>query len=428
MKENKLKQSEKHARPHGTRNTCQKRDSAAANRNCICPVFGQCGGCSLLDVPYEKQLAQKQEQVRDLFATLAKCDEMLSILGMDNPYHYRNKVISPYAPQRKTRKPKGERKPRPEIATGMYVPGTHKLIPTDTCAIENETAKRVTLAIRDIMRKWDMQPYDEDTGEGFVRHAVVRVGHTSGEVLVTLVTNSEEFPASKSFCRELVRRVPQVTTVVQNVNTRHTNVILGQQDRVLYGPGFILDTLCGLSFRISSQSFYQVNASQTEVLYNEAIRLTHLTGSETVIDAYCGTGTIGLIAATRGAKTVIGADNAAASIRDAMQNARHNGVENAEFHAADATAFLQEASCKRPQDSLVLVMDPPRSGSTPEFLDAAARLAPKRIVYISCNPVTQARDATHLLRAGYTITALRPVDMFPHTAHVECIALFERKG
>ena len=209
------------------------------------------------------------------------------------------------------------------------------------------------------MARWNMEPYNEDTGAGFVRHAVVRVGHKSGEVLVTVVTNGEEFPASKAFCRELARRVPEVTTIVQNVNARQTNVILGDKERVLFGPGFILDTLCGLTFRISSQSFYQVNATQTEVLYDEAIRLANLTGVETVIDAYCGTGTIGLVAASRGAARVIGVDSVEAAIRDAANNARHNGVENAEFVAQDATAFMKElaASEERPQP-LVLLMDP----------------------------------------------------------------------
>ena len=245
----------------------------------------------------------------------------------------------------------------------------------------------------------------------------------------TVVTNGEEFPASKAFCRELARRVPEVTTIVQNVNTRQTNVILGEKERVLFGPGFILDTLCGLTFRISSQSFYQVNATQTEVLYNEAIRLANLTGAETVIDAYCGTGTIGLVAARRGAARVIGVDSVPSAIRDAANNARHNGVENAEFIAQDATAFMRElaASGERPQP-LVLLMDPPRAGSTPEFLEAAAALAPERIVYISCNPTTQARDVRQLVESGYEVRAIRPVDMFPHTDHVESIVMLEKKN
>lgn len=415
----------------------------------LCPVFGRCGGCSQLDVPYAQQLATKERQVRALFADLAAPEALLPILGMDDPFHYRNKVASPYAPA-KGRSAKGSgrgkaaRAPRSgkpakgkgregglsraDILTGMYETGTHRLIPTDACAIENETAKRVTLAIRDIMARWSMEPYNEDTGAGFVRHAVVRVGHKSGEVLVTVVTNGEEFPASKAFCRELARRVPEVTTIVQNVNTRQTNVILGDKERVLFGPGFILDTLCGLTFRISSQSFYQVNATQTEVLYDEAIRLANLTGVETVIDAYCGTGTIGLVAASRGATRVIGVDSVEAAIRDAANNARHNGVENAEFVAQDATAFMKElaASEERPQP-LVLLMDPPRAGSTPEFLAGAAALAPERIVYISCNPATQARDVRQLVKSGYEVRAIRPVDMFPHTDHVESIVMLERE-
>ena len=275
-----------------------------------------------------------------------------------------------------------------------------------------------------------MEPYDEDAGTGFVRHAVVRVGHRSGEVLVTLVTNGAEFPASKAFCRELVRRCPFVTTVVQNVNTRQTNVILGDEERVLYGPGFILDTLCGLSFRISSQSFYQVNAAQTEVLYDEAIRLAGLDGTQQVIDAYCGTGTIGLVAASRGAAGVIGVDSVASAIRDARANAAHNGIDNAEFMAMDAGTFMRALAASRADEpdpaELVVFMDPPRAGSTPEFLDALAALAPARVVYISCDPATQARDIRHLARAGYEVAAVQPVDMFPHTDHIESIALLVR--
>lgn len=425
----------------------------------LCAVFGRCGGCSLLSVPYEQQLADKQRATEELFAGLAEACTLRPILGMDDPFHYRNKVISPYAPGRKlaggvrgggkrgsasaanrarsrdaARAGRGDaasgsapaNAPRREVLTGMYAKGTHKLVPTDACMLENETAKRVTLVVRDLMRKWDIAPYDEDAGTGFLRHAVVRVGHTSGEVLVTLVTNADEFPSSKSFCRELIRRVPAVTTVVQNVNLRQTNVILGEKERTLYGPGFILDTLCGLSFRISSHSFYQVNATQTEVLYNAAIEMAQLSGTEAVVDAYCGTGTIGLVAAARGAARVTGVDNVPAAIRDAQQNAQHNGIENARFVAADATAFMLDAA-QAGERIDVLLMDPPRAGSTEAFLDAAARMAPGRIVYISCNPKTQARDAACLRERGYRVDAVQPVDMFPHTDHVECVCRFVRK-
>ena len=429
-----------------TRSKANASHAHATQRTCdLCPVFDRCGACSLLDVPYAEQLAAKQRSVADLFAGLAPAEALQPIIGMEAPFHYRNKVVSPYAPGARmgqARKAQGKAgsarsgAPRREILTGMYAKGTHRLIPTDACALENEVAKKVTLVVRDLMRKWDIAPYDEDAGEGFMRHAVVRVGHASGEVLVTLVTNDDAFPSSKSFCRELVRRVPEVTTVVQNVNKRNTNVILGEQERTLFGPGFILDELCGLSFRISSKSFYQVNATQTEVLYRRAIELADLVGRETVIDAYCGTGTIGLAAARAGAGKVIGVDNVEAAIVDARQNAAHNGVDNAEFVALDAGAFMQALAVKRAEgegasgadvrDDLVLLMDPPRAGSSERFLDAAAKLAPDRIVYISCNPQTQARDVAYLRRAGYEVDAVCPVDMFPHTDHVECICRLRR--
>ena len=421
-----------------------------------CPVDARCGGCKNLCVPYTKQLIDKQLRIERLFAPLAPDGTISLIKGMKDPYHYRNKVISPFAPGKKlpprgqdrkaidsrnrkaadVRGAKGGKGKRPqaryEILTGMYAAGSHELVPTDKCLIENETAKKVVLAVRDIMRKHDVAPYREDTGTGFMRHVVVRVGHTSGEVLVTLVTNSDDFPSSKSFCRELIRLCPAVTTVVQNVNERQTNVILGDKERVLYGPGFILDELCGLSFRISSKSFYQVNATQTEVLYRAAMELAGFDGTQVAIDAYCGTGTIGLVAAKSGAARVIGVD----SVESARTNARHNGVENAEFVAGDATDFMCALAkegvlgAESPEEGaqaggLVVLMDPPRAGSTEEFLRAAAALAPERIVYISCNPETQARDVEFLDSIGYAVVAVQPVDMFPHTDHIECIVALE---
>ena len=306
----------------------------------------------------------------------------------------------------------------------MYAAGTHRIIPTDACLIENADAKQVILAVRSLMSRFGIEPYNEDTGRGFLRHAVVRVGHTSGEMLVTLVTNGREFPASKAFCRELVKRCPGVTTVVQNVNERQTNVILGDREQTLYGPGFILDKLCGLSFRISSKSFYQVNAVQTEVLYHAALELAGFTGAEHAIDAYCGTGTIGLVAAKHGAAQVTGVDSVASAIRDARENAKHNGVENARFVAADAGDFMREMAASG-EHADVLLMDPPRAGASQEFLEAALALAPARIVYISCNPETQVRDLARLRRGGYAVGVVQPVDMFPHTDHIETVVLLE---
>lgn len=405
-----------------------------------CPHARECGACQHVNEPYEAQLARKDERMRELFAEFDGV-EIRSILGMEHPYYYRNKVISPYAqgkrlgdaPRGKGSRPgKGARArqrkdaPRYEILCGMYAAGTHRIIPTDECLVENEQAKRVILTIRQLMPKFSIQPYNEDTGAGFLRHAVVRVGHTSGEVLVTLVTNGAEFPASRAFCRELVKRCPFITTVVQNVNTRQTNVILGEREQRLYGPGFILDKLCGLSFRISSQSFYQVNAVQTEVLYNTAVNLAAVAGGERAIDAYCGTGTIGLVAASRGAGEVIGVDSVESAIRDARQNARHNGIENAQFVAADAGAFMRQLAADGERADVVL-MDPPRTGSSVEFIDALAGLAPSRVVYISCNPETQVRDCRLLRDRGYRVKAVQAVDMFPHTDHVETVALLTRE-
>ena len=353
--------------------------------------------------------------------------------------------MSPFAPgaprkaapsKRGGKRPSRPASPQRDILCGMYAAGTHRIIDTGECLIENAQAKQVIRMVRSLMLKFGIPPYDEDRGTGFMRHAVVRVGHTTGEVLVTLVTNGQQFPGAKSFCRELVRRCPFITTVVQNINERQTNVVLGQREQVLYGPGFILDKLCGLSFRISSQSFYQVNSVQTEVLYRQAIELAGFTGAEHAIDAYCGTGTIGLVAASMGAAQVTGVDCVESSIRDSRQNARHNGVDNARFAVADAGAFMRDmaaqaaaagrAGADEEGRPLVLLMDPPRAGSTEEFLRAAVQLAPERIVYISCNPETQVRDLGFLKQFGYGVRTVQPVDMFPHTDHIETIALIER--
>ena len=408
-----------------------------------CSAQKQCGACQLLSLPYEKQLERKQNEMIELFEPFAGEGTVFNpIAGMDEPYYYRNKVTSPYVPGRKTKggkKPRGKKgnagaksAPQHEILCGMYAAGTHRVINTDSCLLENKDAKQAVLAIRSLMQRYHMEPYNEDANTGFIRHAVIRVGHTTGELLVTVVTNGKEFPASRNFCRELKKSCPAITTVVQNVNTRQTNVILGDEgEKTLYGPGFIIDELCGLTFRISSHSFYQVNATQTEVLYRKAIEMAHFTGTETAMDAYCGTGTIGLVAAkglpgaeTAHAARVIGVDNVASAIKDARENARHNGIENADFTAEDAGHFMDKLA-KEGELLDVLLMDPPRAGSNEQFLRSACSLAPKRIVYISCNPNTQARDVEYLVKHGYQLTEVQPVDMFPHTNHVENICALE---
>lgn len=379
-----------------------------------CAVFGKCGGCVFLDVSYGTQLAAKRKAVADIFEGLLPVDRIDPVLGMAEPYDYRDKIVVPFVSS------KGKKS---RIISGMYKRGTHKVIECDKCLLENPVGQKIARAIKSIMNKHEIAPYDEDSGKGFLRHALIRVGHESGEVLVVLVTNTDEFPSSKAFCRELVKRVPEITSIVQNVNTRQTNVILGEKEKVLYGPGFILDTLMGLSFRISSSSFYQINREMTAALYDLAIGLADVGQNDLVLDAYCGTGTIGLAALRSGAGALIGVDDSASSIRDARLNAKHNGASNAEFYCADATDFMQSYDGPHPD---VAFLDPPRSGSTPEFLQGLSVLGPKRIVYISCNPITQARDAKVLNDLGYNLLRVCPVDMFPHTQHVETVALFEK--
>ncbi len=411
--------------------------SVDARSNDPCGASARCGACQHIAQPYEQQLARKAAEVRQLFvdAGLVSADKahtlVQPVVGMDEPYYYRNKVIAPFA--RGKRLADGKRGARYQILTGMYAANSHRIIDTDGCLIENQQAKQVVREVKRLMGSFGIEPYDEDANVGFLRHVVVRCGHNSGEVLVTLVTNGEAFPSSRAFCRELVRRCPFITTIVQNVNTRQTNVILGEREQRLYGPGFILDTLCGLSFRISSQSFYQVNAIQTEVLYQTAINLAALDGTQDAIDAYCGTGTIGLVAASQGARSVTGVDSVASAIRDARENARHNGIENARFVADDASAFMRELATGREEgaqlqkDNLVVFMDPPRAGSTEEFMDALVALSPARAVYISCNPHTQVRDCAYLQKRGYNVQTVIPVDMFPHTDHIETVCCLNRQ-
>ncbi len=391
----------------------------------ICTASSQCGACSCIDEPYALQLAEKQARIRDLFEDLVDEDCLIyPIAGMDDPFRFRTKIASPFAPGPKMPAKRGG-KQRRRILTGMYAAGTHKLVDTACCVVEHPAGQQVIRAIKQVMGKFGVEPYNEDTGRGFLRHAVVRVGWHSGEVLVVLVTNGREFTGAKGFAREVARHVPSITTVVQNVNTHRTNAILGTENHVLYGPGFILDTLCDLSFRISATSFYQVNPAQTEVLYRRAIELADLRPGDSVLDAYCGTGTIGLVAAKSAPDVrVIGVDKTPAAIRDAGQNAQHNGVGNAEFVAADAGAFMRERAAVGENIDVVL-MDPPRSGASREFIEAVIALKPSRIAYISCNPETQARDVAQLQSGGYRCTAMQPVDMFPHTGHIENICSLE---
>ena len=378
----------------------------------VCALYKKCGGCQMMNLPYAEQLRWKEKQVRIL---LDKFGSVSPIIGMDDPYHYRNKVQAAFKPLRDGR-----------VVSGVYQSGTHRVVPVDACLLEDETADAIIVTIRSMLRSFKIPAYDEDTGRGILRHVLVKRGFRSGEVMVVLVSAKPAFPSINNFVKVLREKHPQITTVILNVNPYDTNLVLGPNERVLYGKGFIEDTLCGKVFRISAKSFYQINPVQTEILYGKAMEFAALRGTQTVIDAYCGIGTIGLIASDH-AGQVIGVELNRDAVRDAIANCKRNAVKNARFYCGDAGDFMT-AMAENGESADVLFLDPPRAGSSPEFLRSALRLALETIVYISCNPETQARDLAVLTRGGYKVRAIQPVDMFPHTHHVESVILMSRAG
>ena len=374
----------------------------------------KCGGCPMLGLDYAEQLKQKEAAVRKL---VGKYGPVAPIRGAENPCHYRNKVISTFAAG-----------PGGKLVSGIYAAGTHKVLPVESCLLQDEVLDTVMQAVRAAASTCRYQPYNEDKGTGLLRHCLLRRGVVSGQVMVVLVTAQPVLPGAKNFVRALLaeaekRHVP-VTTVVQNYNPRRTSVVLGEEEKVLYGKGFILDTLCGKTYALSPRSFYQINHDQTEVLYGLAVEAARLTGKEVVLDAYCGIGTIGLTAADH-AKQVVGVELNRDAVHDAIGNAKHNGVKNARFFAADATQWIGEAAAAGERAD-VIFMDPPREGSTPQFIESVARMAPKRVVYVSCNPVTLARDLELLTRKGYKVESSTPVDMFPHSEHIETVCALSK--
>ena len=376
-----------------------------------CPYFKRCGGCQLLSMTYEEELNYKQQLAQK---HLSRFGKVQPILGAAQPCYYRNKVEAAFGLDRSRR-----------VIAGTYEPRSHRIVNIDHCLNEDKIATAIIVTIKKLLPSFRLLPYDEDTRTGFLRHVLVRRGVHTGEVMVVLVTASPVFPSRQNFLKALLKEHPEITTVVQNVNNRRTSVLLGDREQTLYGPGFIRDTLCGMTFRLSPKSFYQINPAQTEVLYRQTIEAAGLTGQERVLDAYCGIGTIGMIAAGK-AREVIGVEQNPAAVRDAIRNAKENGVGNIRFVAADATEWMQAAAAERLAFD-ILLMDPPRSGSTPEFLSAAVKMTPRRIVYISCCPETQARDLPLLQKGGYRVTQIQPVDMFPHTEHVETVVQLVRK-
>lgn len=397
------------------------------NGNEICPYFKKCGGCNYLDLSYNKQLKIKQHIVEKLIGPYCK---VYPIKGMKKPFHYRNKVHAVF-----------DRDRQGNILSGIYKEGTHKVVSIDSCLLEDEKADQIILTIRGMLKSFKIKTYDEDSGYGLLRHVLVRKGFATGQIMVVLVTGQAIFPSKRNFVKALLKEHPEITTIIQNINDKNTSMVLGEREHIMYGRGYIEDVLCGLTFRISSRSFYQVNSLQTEYLYKKALELAELTGKETVIDAYCGIGTIGIAAAAH-ACHVIGVELNREAVRDAVLNAKNNHMENIDFYCNDAGKFMEEylsyengeTQAKGKEDRKnassvdVVFLDPPRSGSSEKFLDSLALLKPKKVVYISCNPETLARDLEYLKKNGYEALGCYPVDMFCWAEHVETIILLSPKN
>lgn len=375
-----------------------------------CLYNKKCGGCQYLHLKYSKQLEKKQKEVVSLLKSFGK---VRPIIGMEDPYHYRNKVHGVVAADR-----------RGNGYTGIYEEKSHHIIRVDSCLIENQKADEIMQSVAGLMKSFKMKPFNEDTGYGFLRHILIRTGCHTGEIMVVLVTASPVFPSKNNFVKALRKKHPEITTIVANVNDRRTSMVLGEKQQILYGKGYIEDVLCSKRFRISPKSFYQVNPVQTEVLYGKAIEYAGLTGKETVIDAYSGIGAIGMIASDH-AKEVISVELNGEAVRDAISNAKMNKIKNIQFYKADAGEFMVQMAFRK-QKADVVFMDPPRAGSDKKFMDSLLKLAPKKVVYVSCNPATLKRDLAYLTSKGYQVKEIQPVDMFPMTTHTECIALLRK--
>ena len=386
-------------------------DRKNTDKTRICPVSRKCGGCQLMNLSYPEQLKFKQAKVVKLLGSFHRVN---AIIGMENPFHYRNKVQAAFGRTRGG-----------EIISGVYQSSTHNIVKIEKCLIEDKKADEIILTIRRLVKDFKLTVYDERRGNGFLRHVLVKRGFATNEIMVVLVTGTGVFPSKNNFIKALLNDHPEITTIVQNINNKFTSMVLGEKEAVLYGKGYIEDVLCGCTFRISPKSFYQINPVQTEILYGKAIEFAGLSGNERVIDAYCGIGTIGIVA-SKNAGEVIGCELNPDAIRDAKINAKINDIQNIKFVCADAGEFMVGMK-EQGEKCDVLFMDPPRAGSDKKFLSCAVALSPEKIVYISCNPETQQRDLYYLIKNGYKVKKIQPVDMFPYTSHVETVVLLSKQ-
>lgn len=383
-------------------------------RDADCDTFSKCGGCSMRHMSYEKTLEVKRNNVISTLKKQGLDIEVKDVIGMDKPFFYRNKLQYPVGMDSNG-----------NAVLGIFAPRSHRIIETKKCFIQDERLQDIANSIFKFIRENNIPVYDEKNFTGEIRHLVLRIGVKTGEIVVTIVSNNEKITKEKELIEFVVRKYPNVKTIIKNVNSKNTNVILGNENVVLYGEGYIYDELLGFKFKISPMSFYQVNPYQTEKLYSKAIEYADLSGKETVFDLYCGIGTIG-ICASRNVKKLYGIETVPDAIKDAKENARINGIRNAEFFVGDVEKTLPkfiEENDIRPD---VVFLDPPRKGCEKTALDTIMKIMPKKIVYVSCNPATLARDLK-ILQDRYETKEVTPVDMFPYTSHVECVAVLQLK-
>ncbi len=379
--------------------------------NTACRLFKRCGGCQLKE-SYGQQLQWKQAKVQRMLSKFAPCRK---IIGMKNPYNYRNKVQHGFYTN-----------PNRQIISGIYQSGSGRIVPCESCMLEDEFADKIIAGIKKLMQSFKIFPYNPNTGKGTVRHVMVRRGYATGEVLVCIVTPTGVIPSKSNFVKALVKAHPEITTIIHNICKNSMPLTMGEEENVLYGKGYIEDVLCGKRFKISARSFYQVNPVQTEILYNTAMELAGLTKKDRVLDCYCGTGTIGIIASDY-CKEVVGVELNSSAAADAEKNAADNGCTNISFVCDDSGRFM-ERMARRKERCDVVFTDPPRSGSDERFLRSLAVLSPRKVVYISCGIESLERDLVLLKKLGYQAKAIQPVDMFPHTRHIETIVLLTREA
>ena len=375
-----------------------------------CPHFNLCGGCSKLNLSYEEEIKEKEEYVNKLFSSIGY-KKFVEVVKADNPYYYRNKVMMAFKLS-KTKK----------VVSGIYEEHSRKIVPVNDCLIQSEEINRVLKSVNIALSKNKITPF---VNGGFVKHVLVRHAIKTNQIMVVIVTNSEMFPGRANFVKDLLKLEPKVTTIIQNIQSRDTSIVLGTKERVLYGKGFIVDELCGLKFKLSARSFFQINPVQTEKLYSIAMEFANLRVGNTVIDAYSGIGTIGMVASKTCGK-VICVENNPDAVNDAKFNAKFNNISNVNFYCEDSTKFINELALNKIKVDCV-ILDPPRTGTTYNFISAIAKMGVKRVVYVSCGPETLIRDLKIFKDFGYEIKNAKCVDMFSRTEHVESVVLLSRK-